>query len=199
MASDESNIIRVIKNRDNPYTMINREGFEDERLSWEARGVLGYLLVKPDNWVIRFWDLVNRYAGCGRDKMRRILGELEAAGYLWRERTNDQDGRIMWVNRIYECPDLNPHRSDDTSRRLSRPKVVQATIDGFSGHGESPASTIDALAVGGSPTDGSPTDGSPTDGSPTPIGISKSTNIESENNEIESIEHTPGEIGRAHV
>jgi len=33
-----------------PFVVIDRRVLEDERLTWAARGVLGYLLAKPDDW-----------------------------------------------------------------------------------------------------------------------------------------------------
>jgi hypothetical protein len=40
--------IRVKK--DARYFSASNEPFNDKRLSWEARGLMGYLLSKPDNW-----------------------------------------------------------------------------------------------------------------------------------------------------
>lgn len=37
-------IIRVVHNRDNPFVEIHRSLFEDTRLSWKAKAVLGYCL-----------------------------------------------------------------------------------------------------------------------------------------------------------
>ena len=84
--------------------------FEDSGLSWEARGVMGYLLSKPDNWEVRFYDLVMQ-GPAGAHKIRRILSELEQAGYLRRERIALRDGTFDWISDVYESPSLNPsHR-----------------------------------------------------------------------------------------
>jgi DnaD/phage-associated family protein len=48
-------------------------------LSWEARGILWYLLSKPDDWQVRVSDLMQN---CGRDKVRNTLAELIRFGYL---------------------------------------------------------------------------------------------------------------------
>jgi hypothetical protein len=100
-------IIRVYKDRANPYVQINRRVLEDNRLSWAARGVMAYLLAKPDNWEVRPGDL-QRNGGCGRDAVRSILAELEAHGYLWRHKVNGGGGKFTWVHRVYESPELNP-------------------------------------------------------------------------------------------
>ena len=72
----EGLIIRTAKDRHHPYVLISRDVFHDTRLSWEARGLLGYLLSKPDDWEIRFANLLHQGPG-GRDRMRRILRELQ--------------------------------------------------------------------------------------------------------------------------
>jgi hypothetical protein len=104
---DGPTIIRTYKDRANPYAQINRRVLEDDRLSWGARGVMAYLLAKPDNWEVRPGDL-QRNGGCGRDAIRSILTELENYGYLWRHKVNGGGGKFTWVHRVYESPDLNP-------------------------------------------------------------------------------------------
>jgi hypothetical protein len=99
----QGGIIRVAHNRANPYTMVNRAGAEDARLSWEARGVLFYLLCKPDGWQVRTRDLQRR-GSAGRDQLRRILNELETAGYLRRDCLHEPDGRWRHVSTVYEVP-----------------------------------------------------------------------------------------------
>lgn len=105
MSADAPNIIRTRKNRENPYTMIARAPLNDAALSWEARGVLAYLLDKPDDWEVRFQDLVHKGPG-KEDRMRRILHELEAAGYVHRARTSGTRGRFLWETLVYETPEL---------------------------------------------------------------------------------------------
>lgn len=66
------------------FTAMPRGAFEDTRLSYEARGVLGYILVKPDNWRVHVSDLARQAGpkGCGKDRIYRILDELKTAGYM---------------------------------------------------------------------------------------------------------------------
>src|SRR5574340_412573 len=88
------------------YFKVANSVFNDENLSWEARGVMGYLLSKPDNWQLRVVDLERR-GPAGQDKIRRILRELEAAGYLRRERFRRRDGTFGWFILIFEHPSLS--------------------------------------------------------------------------------------------
>ncbi len=94
-------VLRRTKTR--KYAMIENAVFEDASLSWEARGVLGYLLTKPDHWQVRLHDLI-RHGPAGEDKMRRILKDLERAGYLLRERGRLEDGRFAWFTYVIEEP-----------------------------------------------------------------------------------------------
>ena len=111
-------IIRVVK--DSKYFAASNEPFNDERLSWEARGVMGYLLSKPDNWQVMFNDLVNN-GPAGEKMIRRILKELQEYGYLKRKKSRQPDGRFVWVSTVYETP----HMGDVT---ISPPGVDGETI-----------------------------------------------------------------------
>ena len=63
-------IIRVRK--DARYFTASNEPFIDKRMSWEARGLMGYLLTKPDNWTVRIDDLVKQ-GPAKLTKLRRML------------------------------------------------------------------------------------------------------------------------------
>lgn len=78
--NDAVTINRAPRDSQNPYFMQRRATAQDERLSYEARGVLSYLLSKPGDWQIRVGDLQTEH--CGRDKVYRILRELKQCGYL---------------------------------------------------------------------------------------------------------------------
>lgn len=88
----------IIRRRiDHGYTVMPRAALEDTRLSYEARGLLGYLLAKPNDWRVNVTDLC-RKAGpkpCGRDRIYRILDELKAVGYVVFGQARDKDGRML--------------------------------------------------------------------------------------------------------
>lgn len=95
-------IIRVHKQR-GEFSIVPKSAVNDKSLSWEARGMLLYLLEKPDDWQIRFLDLV-RQSPAQSDKNRRILNELESAGYVRRRRFNKPDGTFAWESDVFETP-----------------------------------------------------------------------------------------------
>ncbi|WP_274655591.1 helix-turn-helix domain-containing protein [Paenibacillus humicola] len=120
MARSESNTIIRTNKRENPYVMIDKYGLNDDRLSWKAKGLLAYLLSKPDDWQIYEKDLIKRSTD-GRDAVRAGLRELEANGYLSRHQLRGEGGSFGTMEYIiYERP------------------ITETTVDGKSVHGESP-------------------------------------------------------------
>ena len=68
------------------FYLLDKAISEDKRLSWAARGVLIFLLGKPDNWTVSPAALVNETAKSsrrmGRDGVYAVLKELKDVGYL---------------------------------------------------------------------------------------------------------------------
>lgn len=86
------------------YVIISKVGLEDERLSWKARGLLAYLLSKPDNWTVLVAHLVKQSPD-GRASVRSGLMELREAGYITSERSRDDDGQFDgWETQVFEEP-----------------------------------------------------------------------------------------------
>lgn len=97
-------IIRAAHGSNNPYVMILREIPQNKALSWEARGVLCYLLSQPDDWRIQVEDLKQN---CGEHTVYRVLKELKEAGYLHHERTINKAGKFVAGDYLlYEQPRL---------------------------------------------------------------------------------------------
>ena len=70
-----------------PNALIN-----DGRLAAEHLGLIVYLLSKPNDWVVRVTDLRKRF-DYGRDKVYRILAQLEQYGYISKEQVK-VDGKF---------------------------------------------------------------------------------------------------------
>lgn len=97
----------------------------DPRLSWKAKGIAAYLLSKPPGWQIWTNDLINR-AKDGRDAVRAGLAELEALGYLTRERVNGEGGRLEWRKRMSARPSSmwgDDDAQDDGTQNQSEPST----------------------------------------------------------------------------
>lgn len=107
MKSNKNNtskgIIRVQKNRANPYVMINKQLLENPDLSWKAKGLLAYLLSKPDNWQIRIYNLIKQSRD-GEKSVRSGLRELEDHLYIQRFPVFTEHGINHWESIVYETP-----------------------------------------------------------------------------------------------
>ena len=97
-------IFRTIKNADNPYVMMDRRPIENPILSWKAKGILAYLLSRPDNWIVRLGDLVKRSPD-GVFAVRGAIKELAEAGHLSRKEIRDESGKFLrYELEVYELP-----------------------------------------------------------------------------------------------
>jgi hypothetical protein len=97
----ESTIFRVVKNKDNPYVMIDRRPIDNPKLSFKAKGILTYLLSRPDGWEVSVTDLVN-HSPEGKASIRSGLIELQKQGHIKRSAERVK-GRITgWLIKVYE-------------------------------------------------------------------------------------------------
>ncbi|XQA72090.1 hypothetical protein ACM9XA_11365 [Xanthomonas sacchari] len=108
-------IVRAPRPESN-YYVLSKAISEDGRLSWAARGLLVYLLGKPDNWQVNVESLRKQTAGArirtGRDGLYALLAELEQTGYLRRERQRGEAGRLSEVDyAVSEIP-CSPRPAD---------------------------------------------------------------------------------------
>lgn len=84
-------IIRRKYDRD--YCQMANEFLKDTRLSWKAKGIIAYVQMLPDDWVLNMRDLTNR-ATDGRDSLYSGIKELEKFGYCSRIMQRNPDGTI---------------------------------------------------------------------------------------------------------
>lgn len=77
--------------RKSGFTHIPNTPLRDESLTLQARGLFCVMLSLPEDWDFTVGGLA-RIAGCGRDKVRACLRNLEESGYLLREQGHAEDG-----------------------------------------------------------------------------------------------------------
>lgn len=83
---------------------LDRRIAEDSRLSWAARGLLVFLLTKPDHWRVSVAHLVTQ-GNLGRDAVRGLLRELIEAGYITRVEARTTGGEFGGpVYFVHESP-----------------------------------------------------------------------------------------------
>lgn len=85
------------------YTVIDNVPLRDKTLSFRATGLLCYLLSLPDDWKISGKQLSSAKTD-GRDSVFAALKELEVAGYVKREKINDEKGRLVNLCHVSEIP-----------------------------------------------------------------------------------------------
>nr|WP_319516725.1 hypothetical protein [uncultured Cohaesibacter sp.] len=86
------------------YTVVRNEIF-DAGLGMEALGLLTYLISRPANWKVSQGQLRKQF-GIGRDKLLRILKELEGVGYIVRRRLRDPETKSFQKTEfcVYDQP-----------------------------------------------------------------------------------------------
>lgn len=118
------------------YTVISNAALQDNRLSFVARGVLGYLLSRFDGERMD----VRKLAGLcrtGRQQVANALDELKARGYYEVVRVQDADtGRFTTRTYVYENPE-DRGRTPEITEISEKTQVTPAAGDpvtGVSGH-----------------------------------------------------------------
>lgn len=93
-------MIQRVQERPAGWVIIDRRAVDDTRLSWAARGLLAYLLARPDDWHVRPRHLATQAGSLYQ--ARQLLRELEAAGYAQLQRARQPDGTFggsRWIIR----------------------------------------------------------------------------------------------------
>lgn len=78
------------------HVAISREVLGDSSLSWEARGLLGYLLSMEQDAPIRVPRLTELSPNGGRERVQRILRELESHGHVQLVSQPGAGARVEW-------------------------------------------------------------------------------------------------------
>ena len=77
----EDTIVRSEKSVNQPFTRIDNRLISDAQLTFAARGLMCFLLSKPNKWNVVKEHLVNSSPG-GITSINNLLRELEEAGYV---------------------------------------------------------------------------------------------------------------------
>lgn len=97
-------VFRVIKDKENPYVMINKYALYDKNLSYKAKGILSYCLSRPDNWEF-YEEEIASHSTDGLASIKTGLKELREKGYILRTRKRDELGKFKgYEYLIYEFP-----------------------------------------------------------------------------------------------
>lgn len=113
-------IRRAEHSTDKRFTIISRSLAQDKSLTFQARGLLVYVLSKPPKWKASY-DELRRAGSIGRTALDNIVKELLAAGYIRRHRERGEDGKLAWVMEVFESPSedstsARPHTLETSAR-----------------------------------------------------------------------------------
>jgi len=128
-------IFRTIKNKENPYSIIPNAIINNPNLSYKAKGILIYLISKPDGWEVKLEDIA-KHSKDGLDAVRSGVNELVKAGYIIRRRIRNKDGKMAgWESLVYEETQINAIKSninkttnEGVSPTLENPRSVNPTL-----------------------------------------------------------------------
>lgn len=142
------------------WTSIPNATLEDERLSWRARGILAYLLSRPEGWDTDSERLA-AIAKEGRDAVRAALRELETCRYLFRVKAQGMGGKWSTEYVLYDTP-LDPRITPGMQPPLDLDPSSSADRNPGDNPGDNPVETGGEPA----PENPSPAPEKPTTGNP---------------------------------
>ena len=104
--SDDRKLNEVIRVQKQPcsYVMMDKGFLENAAMSWKAKGLLAYLLSKPDSWKVIVGDVV-KHATDGKTAVYNGLAELGRHGHFERSPVRNKYGAFdHWESTVYELP-----------------------------------------------------------------------------------------------
>src|SRR5699024_4062707 len=88
---------------------MNKDFLDNKKLSWKAKGIMAYMLSKPDDWTF-YLDELQKHSTEGRTSFRAGFDELKKQGYVKKVRKRKKDGTFEWQTILYESPHVGfPH------------------------------------------------------------------------------------------
>lgn len=129
-------IVRI-KRKSHNYSIIDNTPLSDSRLSYRARGVLAYLLTKPDEWEVNMKEIESGGKE-GREAIQAAFKELQALGYASLNVERGKGGVFAgkkWT--INECPDgktekpfvrSSDGKTEKPKTRITVPIIITDTV-----------------------------------------------------------------------
>lgn len=105
------------------YFRMKRQTAQDKNLSFEARGMIAYILSKKDGWEMQVHDLQQN---CAKGRVYRILDELAEYSYLEKRSKSQIKGRWEWSPYVlHEVP--YPQKQDTEKQDTEKQDIKQIT------------------------------------------------------------------------
>ena len=117
--------------REHSYTVVSNKIYDKNQLSWQAMGLLGYLLTKPDSWQVMVAELVNvtkdTKKPTGREGVYNIINELKEKGFISvRKNSDGSTDYTVYDEPIQQSNQENPNQGKPNQGKPNQGKPNQA-------------------------------------------------------------------------
>lgn len=82
---------------------MDKTSLNDKRLSWKAKGIMAFMLSKPDDWVF-YKDELATNSTDGKASFKSGFDELKEYGYVKHARKHNENGKFTWETTVFETP-----------------------------------------------------------------------------------------------
>lgn len=113
-------MVRITKGQDVPFTQVPNCLLNDEGLSLEAKGLMAWMLSKPDDWKFYVRHVASQL-GKGKDTIAKYINELIKRGYIERRaRKRSSDGTFEYYEYVLYI-EPSPKKPDQENPTLEKP------------------------------------------------------------------------------
>lgn len=119
-----------LQKKEHNYVVLDKRFLQNREISWQAKGLLSYMLSMPDDWQFNLRDLAKRSVN-GRDSTQSIIKELIAAGYIRRRQLKEKGKFAGNELLIFEVPDSDVPRTgkpDTESPEMDNPEPEKPSL-----------------------------------------------------------------------
>lgn len=136
--------IKLVRRRG--FTVLPNQVLRDPGLKLTTKGLYAVMLSYPDEWEFSVRGLATD-VGCGRDKIRKALENLEDCGYLLREQLHSKSGKfagnmyILYDEKTSPLPTFPapentlPENPTQSKERITKERIANPPISPQGGRG----------------------------------------------------------------
>lgn len=126
-------LVRVEKNKDNPYVILNKSFLEDPKISLKLKGFLAFCLTKPDHWQFHIRQLASTLKE-GKDALYSTINEGIEYGYIEREQLKingkfSTNNYIIRETKIKKISTVSGNPDADSSDAKTQTLVINECSD----------------------------------------------------------------------
>ena len=113
-------VFRVIKDKENPYIMINKYYIYDDRLSLKAKGLMSYFLSRPNNWEF-YQNEILKHCTDKKDSVAKAINELVQFGYIERDFKRGEKGILKggYDYTVHEIPNIITNEENTCTKEVT--------------------------------------------------------------------------------